>query len=304
MSIKLTLNECCDKNNLSLYQLEIAKKEKQIISLQNKINNLLLNKYSLISKIDKSKSNNILSLKNISHLNNYSNNNLLLSFQPMHFEDSIFRKNLNEKIGDKYNNTFEYKLLSAQKEIQNLTIMNTTKDKIIIIIQNFINNLNNIVCNGKINLNINQVDIKTFNANVKELELKIIRKLQKINKSNKIPDSIIKKVKEKSIRKLRTEVTLTKKKHLFKIPLNKQLNTQTSINESEYSNTSVKNQNITFQNYPKKITNELKNINNKIGRNKSIQNKKYKENTSLDNKYYNECLKTINNEMSFSRLLI
>ena len=34
-----------------------------------------------------------------------------------------------------------------------------------------------------------------------------------------------------------------------------------------------------------------------------IEIPKKKHIRSLDNKYYNECLKTINNEMSFSRLL-
>lgn len=324
MSLNIIQNEFDEKNNLSLYQIELAKKDKQIISLQNKISSLLCNKNSLISQMDISKQKIIPSLKNMSPKNNHSNNKLLSSFQPLQLEDSIFRKNLNAKIGDKFNNTFQYKLLSAQKEIENLTIMNTIKDKIIMIIQNFINNLNIIICKGKINLNLNQVDVKTFNANVKKLEEKIMKKLQKIPKPNKIPESIIKKVKENSIRKQRTEVNLSKKKHLFLIPLKNKINTQTSINESKYSNTSFKKQHFTCQNYTKKKINELKSIKNTVGRNKSIKNKTFKENTlklkrfllakkievpmkkhirSLDSKYYNEYLKTINNEMSFSKIL-
>ena len=79
--------------------------------------------------------------------------------------------------------------------------MNTTKDNIINNIQKFINNLNNVVCNGKINLNLNQIDIRTFTINLKKLELKIINRIKRVPKLKKIPESIIKKNKENQITK-------------------------------------------------------------------------------------------------------
>ena len=169
MSIKKSNNELDDINNLSFFHNELAKKDKQILKLQKKINNLLYNKNSLVSQIDKSIHRNIPSLKNISPQNNYSKNRLYTSLQTLQYENSLLKNklNLNDQIGGKYNHIFHYKLLSAQKEIENLTTMNNTKDKIIMSLQNFINNINNIICKGKLNLDINQIDIKTFILNLK-----------------------------------------------------------------------------------------------------------------------------------------
>ena len=172
MSIKKSNNEFDDNNNLSFYQNELAKKDKQISNLQKKINNLFFNKNSLIYQIDKSIHKNIPSLKNISPQNHYQKNKLYSSFQTSPYDNTLLLKNklnLNEQIGEKYNNTIQYKLLSAQREIENLTTMNTTKDKIIMNMQYFINNINKEVCNGKLNLNINNIDINTFIINLKRL---------------------------------------------------------------------------------------------------------------------------------------
>jgi len=334
MSLIKTNNELDKLNNISLYKSELALKNKQILNLQNKINNLILNKNSLISQIDKSKKNTP-SSKNISPQNNRSNNKLYSSIQTLEYENSLLRNKLNlgTKIGDKYRSTFQYKLLSAEKEIENLTIMNSIKDNIIMNMENFINNLNNIFCNGKINLNLNKLNLSAFITNLKKLEQKIIQKIQKIPKPNKIPESIIRKVKEIPIKKQNTEFALMKKKQLYIYPLNQRntnkLYTQTSINDSKHSNNSLIKQNFTCQNYSKKKMKNLKEIIALTERNNSIHKKNnLKENTlklkrfllsrredihnkrnlkkhmkSLDNRFYNDYLKTINNEMSLSRLL-
>ena len=334
MSLIKTNNELDKLNNISLYKSELALKNKQILNLQNKINNLILNKNSLISQIDKSKKNTP-SSKNISPRNNRSNNKLYSSIQTLEYENSLLRNKLNlgTKIGDKYRSTFQYKLLSAEKEIENLTIMNSIKDNIIMNMENFINNLNNIFCNGKINLNLNKLNLSAFITNLKKLEQKIIQKIQKIPKPNKIPESIIRKVKEIPIKKQNTEFALMKKKQLYIYPLNQRntnkLYTQTSINDSKHSNNSLIKQNFTCQNYSKKKMKNLKEIIALTERNNSIHKKNnLKENTlklkrfllsrredihnkrnlkkhmkSLDNRFYNDYLKTINNEMSLSRLL-
>ena len=314
MSLKKSNDELNEINNSSLYQKELAIKDKLIKSLQNKINNLILKKNSLISQID----NN--SLKNISPPITISKNNLHSSINLMQIQNSLLRNklNLSAKIGKKINNTFQYRLLSAQKEIENLTIMNTTKDNIINIMQKFINNLNNVVCNGKINLNLNQIDIRTFALNLKKFEQKIVNKIKKVPKLNKIPESIIRKIKENPIRKQKTDISLCYKNKLDLIPY--KLNTISSINENK--------NNINNQNNSKNKIKQLKYIKSATGRNnKAILNRNTKEKTlklkrfflakndeiynqftnkknlnSLDNKN-KEYIKTTNNEINYSRLL-
>ena len=239
----------------------------------------------------------------------------------MQIQNSFLRNklNLSAKIGKKFNNTFQYRLLCAQKEIENLTIMNTTKDNIINNILKFINNLNNVVCNGKINLNLNQIDIRTFSSNLAKLEQKIINKIKKVPKLNKIPETIIKKIRENPIRKQKTDISLSYKNKKDLIPY--KLNTISSINENN------NNSNINNQNYSKKKIKQLKYIKSATGRNKNILNRNTKEKTlklkifflakndelynqftnkkhmnSLDNKN-KEYIKTINNEINNSKLL-
>ena len=240
----------------------------------------------------------------------------------MQIQNSLLRNklNLSAKIGKKINNTFQYRLLSAQKEIENLTIMNTTKDNIINIMQKFINNLNNVVCNGKINLNLNQIDIRTFALNLKKFEQKIVNKIKKVPKLNKIPESIIRKIKENPIRKQKTDISLCYKYKIDLIPY--KLNTISSINENKNKISNINNQN----NSKKKIK-QLKYIKSATGRIKAILNRNTKEKTlklkrfflakndeiynqftnkknlnSLDNKN-KEYIKIINNEINYSRLL-
>lgn len=250
MSAKKINNEFETINKESNYHTQIARKDKQILTLKNKINNLMLSKNSLISQINNSIQKSIQSPKNTSPKNNLTiRNRLIPSLRTLENENSIIRKKmgLSSKIKDKYNDTIKYKLLSAQKEIDNLTIMNANKDNIIMIMQKFINNINNIICNGKINLNLENIDIKTFIKNLNQLEQKIISKLfkKKKSQSNKIPEDIIKDAKQNSIMKQKTEISFAKNKNLYIIPLismkhNSKINSQISINKtSKYSNNSL-----------------------------------------------------------------
>jgi len=278
MSLKKSNNEFDNIINESIYHTELAKKDRQILVLRNRINNLVLNKNSLISQIDISKQKNIPSLKNISPKNNLTNQNKLISsIQTLKYENSLLKNkmDLTYKLEDKYSDTIKYKLLSAQKEIDNLTIMNTNKDNIIMNMQIFINNLNNIICNGKINLNIEQIDIKTFIKNLKQLEQKIVSKLQKKPKPNKIPNDIIKDAKQNSLMKQKTEISFIKKKNLYIIPLinrkhNKKMSTHLSINkDSKFSNNSLNMHNTIYQNSSKnKNNNDWEEMRCLTGRNK------------------------------------
>ena len=55
MSLKKSNNGFDSINNESIYHTELARKDKQILILRNRINNLVLNKNSLISQFDSSK---------------------------------------------------------------------------------------------------------------------------------------------------------------------------------------------------------------------------------------------------------
>ena len=277
MSLKKTNNEFDSINNESIYHTELARKDKQILILRNRINNLVLNKNSLISQFDNSKQKNIPSLKNISPKNNLNiQTKLISSIHTSKYENSLLRNKmgLTKKIEDKYSDTIKYKLLSAQKEIDNLTIMNTNKDNIIMNMQNFINNLNNIICNGKINLNLEQIDIKTFIINLKQLEQKIVSKLQNKSKSNKIPKELIKDAKQNTLIKQKAEISLLKKRHLYIIPLinrkhNKRISNHLSVSKtSKASNNSLNMHKTIYQNSSKKKYNDWKEMRCLTGRNK------------------------------------
>ena len=198
----LKLDETCDTvNNFSVYQKELNKKNKQIIELENIIKELMNNNNnnnnnncSHISHMTE-KSNNQSQIHNssytISFQNNISQNHMISLIQVLQKENAILKNKLNEdqKIEDKFSNTIQFKLLSAKDEIENLKKMNTNKDNIIMTMQNFLNNINKIISNEKINLNFNQIDVKTFSNNLKELEQEIISKLHNTHRSNKIPQS-------------------------------------------------------------------------------------------------------------------
>ena len=326
MSIKKQNNEFETINNETIYHSEIARKNKQILILKNKINNLIFSKNSLISQINNSKQNYIPSPKNISPKNNLANKNKLKpSKRILENKNSSLsiKMGLSNKIKDKYNDTIKYKLLSAQKEIDNLTVMNANKDNIIMNMQKFINNLNNIFCNGKINLNLEKIDIKLFVKNLNQLEQKIISKLFKKNKSqsNKIPEDIIKEAKQNSIMKQKTETSFVKKKHLYIIPLInmkhiKKINSHISINRSgKYSNNSL---NSIYQNNSNNKYNNRKEIRCLTGKNNDKPAFKFrqyfflKQNFDNSNSPIKEKMKSLNtddyfkitnNEIHMKRLL-
>jgi hypothetical protein len=317
-----------NESKYSFFKNQLAKKDKQISFLQKKINNLVLNKNSLLSQVDSSlnkKCKNFISLKSISPQNITKHNNLFSSMHALKNENYKSRNimNLSNHIESKYSSTFKYKLLNAQKEIENLTVMNTNKDNIIINVQNFLNNLNNIICKGKLNLDLNQIDIKTFITNLKNLETKIMEKLQKIVKPNKIPYSIIRKIKDHPIKKQKTEITLMNKKDLHIIPLNKRnykkINTQIN-NNRKFSNSSLNKQNYNSLNINNIRNENLKQNGNITETNKEKQhlklkkfflNKKYEESSTSPPKDYikyvyynlNENFSTNNKEKTSNSLL-
>ena len=336
-------------NNFSKYQKELENKDQQIFELQNKIKYLLQkqDKNEIISQNNKNNNpyqkflNKEPNSNTISFQNNISQNHLLSLIQTLQQENTLLKNKLNvgQKIEDKYTDTIQYKLISAKNEIENLTKMNNNKDNIIMNMQNFINNINKLITNDKINLNINQIGIKTFIDNLKELEQKIFSKFEKMEKNSKIQSHIDKRNRT-FMQKQKTELRLNKfninKKYYYQIPINK------NVNKNLISNKSKTNKNL----IPKKSTNTTNNICEKCimnrknqcedircttCRKKSKNNEKfYKERKRLrlkgflltkpegifsrtpkkehikskENKYYNEYLKNITskNKNTFSNI--
>jgi len=160
-------------NNFFIYQNE----------QQNQLNNLIQNKNRILFQTEKvnslSQMNN--PLRNISFESNIMTyNNLKSLVQSLEQENILLKNKLNLELNikNKNDNTIINQLYNAQKEIETLKKMNSNKDSIIMNIQNFINNINKVISNGKINLNLNIIDMQTFVINLKELEQKIISKLK------------------------------------------------------------------------------------------------------------------------------
>lgn len=335
MSI-IKLDETCDTvNNFSVYQNEINKKNKQIIELENKIKELTENKNNQLLHIEKSNNQSQIN-NNISFQNNISHNHLLSLIQILQQENALLKNKLSseQKIEDKYTNTIQYKLLSDKNEIENLKKMNTNKDNIIMNMQNFINNINKIITNENINLNLGQIDIKTFIINLKELEQLIISKIQKIPQSNKSQhqQQTIKKKSSKTLLKNRNiERGFNDKKFYHKIPIKKKNNNNkvfginSSFNKNIISNKTFNKSNFVCSKCCKNQSDECSDIRCIICRNKSKKNEQfYKERKklrlkgflltkpegiysrtpkkqyykSLEGKYYDDYLKTINSFLS------
>jgi hypothetical protein len=331
-------------NNFSKYQKELENKDQQIIELQNKINNLLekqnqnfitqQHNNDIINNNQKFQNNELKS--NISFQKNISQNHLLSLILILQQENTLLKNKLNKdhKIEDKYSDTVQYKLLRAKTEIENLTKMNNNKDNIIMNMQNFINNINILITNNKINLNINQIGIKTFIDNLKELEQKILSKFEKIQKISKIPQSQINKRNQNLLKKPKKEPGFNKlninKKYFYRIPINKNVNKSIIfITKNFISNKSLNTTNNLCEKCAKNI-NEYKDIRCSTCRKKSKNNEKfYKERKKLrlkgflltkpegifsrtpkkihikskENKYYNEYLKNITSENTISNFI-
>ena len=299
MSLLKLDDETCDTmNNLSIYINELNKKNKQIIELENKIKELMQNKnnnnYSQITEKSNYQTQVPNSSYSISFQNNISQNHLISLIQVLQQENAILKSKLNseQKIENRYNNTIQFKLLSAKDEIENLSKMNANKDNIIMLVQNFLNNINKIISNEKINLSINQIDIKTFSDNLKELEQQIISKLHNMHKPNKINQSLNKKKMNKTLsKKQNTETEFDIKKFYNKIAKKNENKNRKKCFKSTFNRNTVTNMTFNKANFicPKccKNKNECNDIRCLICRNKSKKNEQfYKERKKLRLKGY------------------
>ena len=246
-------------NNFSIFQKQLNSKTKN----ENTNSNTFPN----------NESSNI---NSISFQNTLSHNNLISLIQILQQENNLLKNNSNitQKVEKRYSDTIQYKLISLKNEIENLKRIIANKDNIIMNMQNFINNITKIVLNGKINLSINQTDIKALNNNLKEIEKNIISKFQKMQKFNKIPQPKLSNQRANIIQRKRTEPVFDyNKKYFHSIPLKRNSNkTNMSIKSNFNRSKNLFNKSKNEESINNKNINKINNKNNNKNINKNKNN--------------------------------
>ena len=172
----------------SYFYKELSLKNKHISDLQSRIASLLATNQSLTSKITELKSKNY----NLSLQNEKDSNHSLYNSQQQqtHFtsqiqalknENTFLKQLLNKEdnVESDYHSTVMFKLSNAQKEIDNLSIMNAYKDTILYHMQQFYNKLNNVIgVKYQYDLDFCNDDLNTYMKRLKEIERKVMNDLQ------------------------------------------------------------------------------------------------------------------------------
>ena len=172
----------------SYFYKELELKNKHISELQSRINLLLKDKQSLSAQINELKSTNY----NLSFMTEQESKQSLLQNQQKesHYQSQIQKlikenNELKQRISREdntemsYQNTIMFKLSNAQKEIDNLSVMNTFKDNILYHMQEFYNKLNNLIgVKFHYELDFCNDDLNTYMKHLKEIESKVMSQLQ------------------------------------------------------------------------------------------------------------------------------
>lgn len=172
----------------SYFYKELDLKNKQIAELKARINNLLDSKQNLQEQIENLKAKNYSLSSNCEQETQMSTiqlqkreNELINHINNLQRENSMLKMQLNKKEGAETNfqNTIAYKLAQAQKEVDNLSVMNTYKDNILSKMEEFYNKLNNIA-GTKFNYTLDYCndDLNIYSKRMKEIEDKVIHQLQ------------------------------------------------------------------------------------------------------------------------------
>ena len=168
----------------SYFYKELDLKNKQIAELKARINNLLDSKQNLQEQIENLKAKNYSLSSNCEQETQMSTiqlqkreNELINHINNLQRENSMLKMQLNKKEGAETNfqNTIAYKLAQAQKEVDNLSVMNTYKDNILSKMEEFYNKLNSIA-GTKFNYTLDYCndDLNIYSKRMKEIEDKVI----------------------------------------------------------------------------------------------------------------------------------
>ena len=176
-----------NSTQISYLYREIDKKNIQIQEYKKRITNLIDEKTYLLKQIDELKilNNQIRASSEQEYNQNfniYKQREAAFSntIQFLQNENENLRKNLSQKedIEKNFNNTYNYKILIANNEIENLKMMNNENNIIINNVQNFLNNILSKADNiSNLSFDLKEIDYNLFIDNLKTLENSIISKL-------------------------------------------------------------------------------------------------------------------------------
>lgn len=180
-----------DTSSAYFYKTEIEVKNRQIADLKSKIDNLLKEKSTLHSKVSNLQMQNYSmnssceqEVKNQNQQWAQTEQALNNQIELLKSENQALRCQLNIKEGTENNfqSTFQNKISNAQKEVNNLGVMNTIKDNYLTQMTMFYNKLN-CYCGEKHNYELDHYndEVHVFKRRMKEIEDKVLNHIQFTN---------------------------------------------------------------------------------------------------------------------------
>lgn len=278
---------CPEESKRAFVYEELERKNNQISNLKSKVNDLIEDNKYLINKITE-----------LQH-QNYTQNNpssaqlefqqketqLINIIKKLEEENNLLKQKLIEKkkAEEKFENTINCKLLTADNQLHNLLLLNMNKDNIINNIQNFLNNLNNIINKDKIKsitpfeFDLNKIDSKSFTIGLKLLEENIIKKLNNIpniNNSSYIYSEINTNSNTNSNINSKNNSKINNYSKITKISKHSKFSKKSKTNQS-YLNSNRNNSNIRKINYSKNHLSSRSLLNKSKKTNNSIYSSRY-----------------------------
>ena len=174
-------------SNPNYFYQELDKKNKEIRELKEKVSTLLDEKILLNKTIndlrEKNKKLIISEEKENQKLDSNNNRKIKELYQILNIiqnENKILKDKLSKQdnFEKDFNNTVKNKLTQAQRNVDNLSVLNTIKDNIILDYQDFVNTLNEIV-GKKFNfiLDFSNDKIDTYKINLTKIQNKVLEHL-------------------------------------------------------------------------------------------------------------------------------
>ena len=174
-------------SNPNYFYQELDKKNKEIQELKEKVSSLLDEKTLLNKTIndlrEKNKKLIISEEKENQKLDSNNNRKIKELYQILNIiqnENKILKDKLSKQdnFEKDFNNTVKNKLTQAQRNVDNLSVLNTIKDNIILDYQDFVNTLNEIV-GKKFNfiLDFSNDKIDTYKINLTKIQNKVLEHL-------------------------------------------------------------------------------------------------------------------------------
>lgn len=177
-----------DTSSVYFYKTEIEVKNRQIVDLKSRVELLLKEKNNLHSKVSNLQLQNYSinssceqEVKNQNHQLDQKEKVLNNQIAQLQNDNRALRYQLNIKEGteDNFQLTFQNRISNAQKEVNNLGVMNTIKDNYLTQMVMFYNKLNSL-CGEKYDYELDHFndEVNVFKKRMKEIEDKVLMHIQ------------------------------------------------------------------------------------------------------------------------------